>query len=304
MQDDDPTYGIELWEAGGGAPLATLVSGATLSSDTGEVVSVTWNASLLGASDGSAVELRIVGHRSGGNPTKRRTVEVGAIEWNVDRQGAPGSELYFLRARYYDPETGRFLGQDPARAGHPYAYVGNNPLIYSDPYGLDLCGTVGGLFGKKDVNCGDVVDEFIADPVKSTTRALDIGAAIVDTGSAIVTDALALYGCTVAPVAGCVVGYVVGWGATAPVRLIANFASGLSALITCADSFAGLVADWLDAPKDKEGSFGGGFGKSSPKDCLVSAGTATAGALVPEPNFNAFLADYQVCYDFNICRFP
>ena len=37
---NDPTYDIELWETGGGAPLATLVSGATLSSDTGEVVSV------------------------------------------------------------------------------------------------------------------------------------------------------------------------------------------------------------------------------------------------------------------------
>ena len=38
--DNDPTYDIELWETGGGAPLATLASGATLFSDTGEVVSV------------------------------------------------------------------------------------------------------------------------------------------------------------------------------------------------------------------------------------------------------------------------
>ncbi|MEE8519568.1 MAG: DUF6531 domain-containing protein [Dehalococcoidia bacterium] len=139
---NDPTYDIELWETGGGAPLATLVSGATLSSDTGEVVSVTWNASLLGASDGSAVELRIVGHRSGGNPTKRRTVEVGAIEWNVDFQGVPSSELYYLRARYYDPETGRFLSRDPVAgfierptSQHPYAYAFNNPCSFVDPSG-------------------------------------------------------------------------------------------------------------------------------------------------------------------------
>ena len=58
------------------------------------------------------------------------------MEWNVDHQGAPGSELYFLRARYYDPETGRFLGQDPLPAGNLYAYVGNNPLRYTDPSGL------------------------------------------------------------------------------------------------------------------------------------------------------------------------
>ena len=140
---NDPTYDIELWETGGGAPLATLVSGATLSSDTGEVVAATWDASLLGSADGSAVELRIVGDRSNGPTSKRRTVEVGAVEWNVDLQGVPGSELYFLRARYYDPETGRFLSQDPffAMAGLPqslnrYVYGLNNPVLLIDPYGL------------------------------------------------------------------------------------------------------------------------------------------------------------------------
>jgi hypothetical protein len=77
---NDPTYDIELWETGGGAPLGTLISGATLSSDTGEVVSAAWDASLLGSADGSAVEVMVVGYRSGGNPSKRRTVEVGAVE--------------------------------------------------------------------------------------------------------------------------------------------------------------------------------------------------------------------------------
>ncbi len=145
----DPTYDIELWETGGGTPLATLVSGATLSSDTGEVVSVTWDASLLGTPDGSAVELKVVGHRSGGSPSKRRTVEVGAVEWNVDHQGAPSSELYFLRARYYDPETGRFLGQDALPAANAYAYVGNNPVRFVDPSGL--CHVETGLW---DQICG------------------------------------------------------------------------------------------------------------------------------------------------------
>ncbi len=59
-----------------------LASGVTLSFDTGVVVSAAWDASLLGSADGSAVEVRVVGHRSGGSPTKRRTVEVGAVEWN------------------------------------------------------------------------------------------------------------------------------------------------------------------------------------------------------------------------------
>ncbi len=123
---NDPTYDLELWETGGATPLATLVSGATLSSDTGVVVSATWDASLLATADGSAVELRVVGHRSGGQQSKRRTVEVGAAEWNAKLQTE--LELYFLRARYYDPPTGRFIGRDPIEFAQRYAYAGNNPV--------------------------------------------------------------------------------------------------------------------------------------------------------------------------------
>jgi RHS repeat-associated protein len=44
--------------------------------------------------------------------------------------------LYFLRARYYDPETGRFLARDPMEFNQRYAYAGNNPVAYTDPSGL------------------------------------------------------------------------------------------------------------------------------------------------------------------------
>ncbi len=116
MAAPTPPTDLELWESG--AFVATLASGVTLSSDTGEVVAATWDASLLGSADGSAAELRIVGDRSNGPSSKRRTVEVGAVEWNVDHQGAPGSELYFLRARYHDPETGRFRGRGTVCPAH------------------------------------------------------------------------------------------------------------------------------------------------------------------------------------------
>ena len=48
--------------------------------------------------------------------------------------------LYFYRARYYDPKLGRFLNVDPIGFDggdtNLYAYVGNNPINYSDPEGL------------------------------------------------------------------------------------------------------------------------------------------------------------------------
>ena len=51
--------------------------------------------------------------------------------------------LYYYRARYYDPFTGRFLQTDPIGYGdglNCYAYCGNNPLAYIDPSGLTMWG--------------------------------------------------------------------------------------------------------------------------------------------------------------------
>lgn len=42
-----------------------------------------------------------------------------------------------MNARWYDPQTGRFITEDPARDGvNWYAYCGNNPLNFTDPTGL------------------------------------------------------------------------------------------------------------------------------------------------------------------------
>ena len=49
------------------------------------------------------------------------------------------SGLYYYRARYYDPNTGRFLGEDPigfaAGDQNLYRYVLNNPVNLTDPDG-------------------------------------------------------------------------------------------------------------------------------------------------------------------------
>jgi len=74
------------------------------------------------------------------------------------------SGLYYFRARYYDPQTGRFLSEDPiAYSGgtNLYAFVLNNPINFTDPLGLEV-GFWEGLIpiwgsGKKayeDFECG------------------------------------------------------------------------------------------------------------------------------------------------------
>ncbi|MEI6206153.1 MAG: RHS repeat-associated core domain-containing protein [Desulfuromonadales bacterium] len=51
-----------------------------------------------------------------------------------------GSNLFFMRARYYDADAGRFINEDPIgfEGGdlNMYAYVGGNPMTRLDPSGL------------------------------------------------------------------------------------------------------------------------------------------------------------------------
>ncbi|NIO44243.1 MAG: hypothetical protein GTN36_01660 [Candidatus Aenigmarchaeota archaeon] len=48
--------------------------------------------------------------------------------------------LYYYRARYYSPELQRFISEDPIRLDSDdinfYAYVGNSPVNWVDPWGL------------------------------------------------------------------------------------------------------------------------------------------------------------------------
>jgi RHS repeat-associated protein len=63
------------------------------------------------------------------------------------------NELYYFRARYYNPRLGRFISQDPIGFNggiDVYAYVGNNPINYTDLFGL--CGGDGPSLVN---NCGD-----------------------------------------------------------------------------------------------------------------------------------------------------
>jgi len=59
------------------------------------------------------------------------------------------SGLYYMKNRYYDPETGRFITRDPAGDGpNLYAFVNNNPINFVDPMGLDAVSDVEGEIAK------------------------------------------------------------------------------------------------------------------------------------------------------------
>ena len=51
------------------------------------------------------------------------------------------TRLYYFRARWYDPVTGRWLSNDPIGISgglNQYVFVGDNPVNYVDPYGLRI----------------------------------------------------------------------------------------------------------------------------------------------------------------------
>ena len=61
--------------------------------------------------------------------------------------------LYYLRSRYYDSNTGRFISPDaPENLGadqtlvsyNLYAYCSNNPVMYTDPTGESWLGAIVG----------------------------------------------------------------------------------------------------------------------------------------------------------------
>jgi RHS repeat-associated protein len=76
-----------------------------------------------------------------------KTSQTGAGSGNAQQYTGrenDGTGLYYYRARYYSPATGRFISEDPIGfSGGPnaYAYANGNPISITDPLGL------WGLFG-------------------------------------------------------------------------------------------------------------------------------------------------------------
>lgn len=85
-QSGTPNGRVELWENG------TLVRAGddTGLTTTGEMVSMTWDASELATSDGSLVQVAFIGTKSGGSPGARNSSSLDACEWNVEYTAGGG----------------------------------------------------------------------------------------------------------------------------------------------------------------------------------------------------------------------
>ncbi len=66
--------------------------------------------------------------------------DTNRLQWKGLRWESDSTELYFARARWYDPAQGRFVSEDPLglRAGiNEYSFASNDPIDGSDSEGLD-----------------------------------------------------------------------------------------------------------------------------------------------------------------------
>jgi RHS repeat-associated protein len=114
-------------------PLAMLRSSATSYYEADGLGSVTSLSSAAGAL-AQTYTFDSFGKQTGSTGSLTNPFQFIAREFDSE------TSLYFMRARYFDPQTGRFINEDPAGfdAGSPnfYAYVGNDPTDGIDPYGL------------------------------------------------------------------------------------------------------------------------------------------------------------------------
>jgi RHS repeat-associated protein len=79
------------------------------------------------------------GHRASAG---RLNAPLGWMGSLVDNKRDASGQLY-MRARYYDPQTGRFTQEDPiglAGGLNLYGFAEGDPVSYSDPYGLAAMG--------------------------------------------------------------------------------------------------------------------------------------------------------------------
>ena len=132
------------WAAGGNL-LAHYTQGAGIDEPlalTGTGGTYFYHADGLGSitslTDGSGQLAASYVYDSFGNLTASTGTITNPFQY-TGREFDSETGLYYYRARYYDPASGRFVSEDPVRfkGGMDfYRYVGNSPTDFIDPFGF------------------------------------------------------------------------------------------------------------------------------------------------------------------------
>ena len=112
-------------------PLAAEDGGASLSYYYGDALGSVGKTTSAAGAVTSSLTYNAFGLVEQGTPGR---YSFTGREWEAE------SQLYYYRARYYDPKIGRFISEDPIglQGGDVnfYSYVRNNPTNFTDPSGL------------------------------------------------------------------------------------------------------------------------------------------------------------------------
>ena len=114
---------------------------------------------------------------------ERETIEQPFKYVGADGVMTESNGFYYMRARYYDPQIGRFISEDPIGFDggqvNLMAYVGNNPINFIDPLGLSAEARAGSS-GSSASNIGRSTDvtkgrptgilEVAVDHIKAAVR--------------------------------------------------------------------------------------------------------------------------------------
>lgn len=102
--------------------------------------------SIIALSDSTGAVVESYTYDAYGNTTKTGTTLTGNPYAYTGRE-LDTADLYYYRARYYDPKAQRFLSEDPIGFSSGdynfYRYVGGNPTNFTDPLGMEISGTWG-----------------------------------------------------------------------------------------------------------------------------------------------------------------
>ena len=121
-------------------PIATIRGNTGVSSIGYHVQDELGN--IIGVIETSAYVSQANSYNAWGSVTETGTATNSRLFWKGLKWEGDVAGLYYMRNRWYDPETGRFMSEDPiglAGGINMYTFANNDPINGWDPYGLIPC---------------------------------------------------------------------------------------------------------------------------------------------------------------------